>query len=249
MKKRKTRIRWGRVCVAGIILMLVLKLLASFVMTAFEKRYEELGFGESAEETGTFITKPEKLPQNQVNAKLKKMAEQLPKIKEIYDNREQYSEHLLSLVCNNPEMADFVKNYNDAEHIAKGGLTRKEKMQKIPLILQWDKRWGYVDYGDNVLGLSGCAPTCLSMVVIGLTGNDAMTPDKIAEFATQNGYYVKGTGTSWSIMTEGAEKLGVQGTQISLSRNRIKGELEKEHPIICSVGPGDFTTEGHFIGL
>ena len=40
MKKRKTRIRWGRVCVAGIILMLVLKLLASFVMTAFEKRYE-----------------------------------------------------------------------------------------------------------------------------------------------------------------------------------------------------------------
>lgn len=211
MKKRKTRIRWGRVCVAGIILMLVLKLLASFVMTAFEKRYEELGFGESAEETGTFITKPEKLPQNQVNAKLKKMAEQLPKIKEIYDNREQYSEHLLSLVCNNPEMADFVKNYNDAEHIAKGGLTRKEKMQKIPLLLQWDKRWGYVDYGDNVLGLSGCAPTCLSMVVIGLTGNDAMTPDKIAEFATQNGYYVKGTGTSWSIMTEGAEKLGVAG--------------------------------------
>lgn len=234
---------------AGIILMLVLKLLASFVMTAFEKRYEELGFGESAEETGSFITKPEKLPQNQVNAKLKKMAEQLPKIKEIYDNREQYSEHLLSLVCNNPEVADFVKNYNDAEHIAKGGLTRKEKMQKIPLLLQWDKRWGYEDYGDNVLGLSGCAPTCLSMVVIGLTGNDAMTPDKIAEFATQNGYYVKGTGTSWSIMTEGAEKLGVQGTQISLSRNRIKGELEKGHPIICSVGPGDFTTEGHFIVL
>ena len=104
MKKRKTRIRWGRVCVAGIILMLVLKLLASFVMTAFEKRYEELGFGESAEETGAFIIKPEKLTPNQVNAKLKKMAEQLPEIKEIYDNREQYSDRLLSLVCNNPEM-------------------------------------------------------------------------------------------------------------------------------------------------
>lgn len=249
MKKRKTRIRWGRVCVAGIILMLVLKLLASFVLTAFEKRYEELGFGESTEETGAFITKPEKLSKKQVNVKLKKMAEQLPEIKEIYDNREQYSEHLLSLVCNNPEMADFVKNYNDAEHTAKGGLTRKEKMQKIPLLLQWDKRWGYMDYGDNVLGLSGCAPTCLSMVVIGLTGNDAMTPDKIAQFATQNGYYVKGTGTSWSIMTEGAKELGVQGTQISLSQNRIKGDLESGHPIICSVGPGDFTTEGHFIVL
>ena len=132
MKKRKTRIRWGRVCVVGIILMLVLKLLASFVLTAFEKRYEELGFGESTEETGAFITKPEKLSKKQVNVKLKKMAEQLPEIKEIYDNREQYSEHLLSLVCNNPEMTDFVKNYNNAEHTAKGGLTRKEKMQKIP---------------------------------------------------------------------------------------------------------------------
>ena len=142
MKKRKKRRRGRRGWGAGMILMLVLKLLASFVMTAFEKRYEELGFGESAEETGTFITKPEKLTQNQVNAKLKKMAEQLPKIKEIYDNREQYSEHLLSLVCNNPEMADFVRNYNDAEHIAEGGLTRKEKMQQIPLLLKWDKRWG-----------------------------------------------------------------------------------------------------------
>lgn len=62
MKKRKTRIRWGRVCVAGIILMLVLKLLASFVMTAFEKRYEELGFGESAEGNRYIYLKAGKRP-------------------------------------------------------------------------------------------------------------------------------------------------------------------------------------------
>ena len=50
-------------------------------------------------------------------------------------------------------------------------------------------------------------------------------------------------------MTEGCEHFGIHGTEISLDENVIKQHLEKGEPIICSMRPGDFTTEGHFIVL
>ena len=72
---------------------------------------------------------------------------------------------------------------------------------------------------------------------------------QIAEYAQENGYYLKGTGTSWSLLTEGASYLGVEGREISLSKKTVQTALQQGQPIICSVGPGDFTTEGHFIVL
>ena len=128
-------------------------------------------------------------------------------------------------------------------------MTKKECKEKIPLLLQWDQRWGYVSYGSSDIALSGCAPTCLSMVIVGLTGNLKATPNKIAKYAQDNGYYLKGTGTSWSLLTEGASHFGVVGREISLSKETVCGVLKQGQPVICSVGRGDFTTEGHFIVL
>lgn len=119
----------------------------------------------------------------------------------------------------------------------------------IPLLLQTDSRWSNVPYGSSTIGVSGCAPTCLSMAAIALTGNQALTPDVAAKFSEENGFYIEGTGTSWKLMTEGAKEFGIKVKELALDENLIKRELERRHPIICSVGPGDFTTEGHFIVL
>ena len=83
----------------------------------------------------------------------------------------------------------------------------------------------------------------------GLTGNHNATPNKIAKYAQDNGYYLKGTGTSWSLLTEGASHFGVVGREISLSKETVCDVLKQGQPVICSVGRGDFTTEGHFIVL
>ena len=32
-----------------------------------------------------------------------------------------------------------------------------------------------------------------------------------------------------------------------LNKKQLKAELCKGHPVICSVGPGDFTDTGHFM--
>lgn len=158
-----------------------------------------------------------------------------------------YPQDYLDALENNPELLEFVKGYPDAKKEATGGITDEELGESWPLLLQWDRRWGYVPYGDHDIGLSGCAPTCLSMVVVGLTKNKDATPDAVADFAEQNGYYLYGTGTKWSLMTEGAAYFGVRGSELALDKNRIFSALEQGHPIICSVRPGDFTKGGHFL--
>ncbi len=130
---------------------------------------------------------------------------------------------------------------------AGGGFTKEEKEGRHPLLLQCDKRWGNVSYGGERMELSGCAPTCISMVALSLAGNETATPDKVAQYAEQKGYYESGRGTSWSFMTEGAKHFGVRGTEISLNRNTVLDELRAGHMIVCSMRPGDFTKTGHFV--
>ena len=52
-----------------------------------------------------------------------------------------------------------------------------------------------------------------------------------------------------TLLTEGASHFGVVGREISLSKETVCGVLKQGQPVICSVGRGDFTTEGHFIVL
>ena len=119
----------------------------------------------------------------------------------------------------------------------------------IPLLLQWDERWGYTVYGDNLIAINGCGPTALAMAAAGLTGDAGITPTRVARYAAEQGYYEGEAGTSWTLMTEGAAAFGVIGQEIGLSRETVFSELESGHPIICSMRPGDFTSTGHFIVL
>ena len=119
----------------------------------------------------------------------------------------------------------------------------------VPLFLQWDKRWGYQLYGDQIMGLTGCGPTCLSMVAVYLLQDTNMNPAWMAEFSSRNGYCLPGNGTAWTLMSNGARQLGLNATELPLDKNRIIRNLKAGNPIICIMGAGDFTTSGHFIVL
>lgn len=167
--------------------------------------------------------------------------------KEIFENKERYPEKMISSLEKNPELINFVKNYKNEFANATGGISSEESKEKDPLFLQWDERWGYVSYGDDMIGLSGCAPTCLSMVVYSLTRNKDATPDEFAQYSTQREYYVEGTGTSWRLLTDIPAKYHIKSGTLGLDEVAMKNHLDKGHRIICSVGPGDFTSAGHFI--
>lgn len=207
------------------------------------------GGGLFSSDTAKKDTAPQAMDIEEARRQLRKLAKTDKKYQEICDHMEDYPEDLLKSLCNNPEMLEFAAGYLTADKTAVGGFTMLEKHGSHPIILQWDKRWGYAPYGESDIALAGCAPTCLSMVILELTGNGDATPDAVADYAMEWGYYVPGTGTDWSLMTEGGRRFGVKGKELSLDEERIADALADGHPIICSLRPGDFTTTGHFIVL
>ena len=159
------------------------------------------------------------------------------------------SDTLRELLENNPETADFIKNYPSMKDNPPAEDIGEVTKGTIPHLLQWDGRWGYQIYGDNMIAVNGCGPTAISMVAAGLTGDGTITPYKVAKYAEEQGYYTGESGTSWSLMTDGAQQWGIRGEELGLSREEIFSALENGQPVICSMRPGDFTTTGHFIVL
>lgn len=159
-------------------------------------------------------------------------------------------ENVIEFGENYPEAEEYVKNFNKYAY-ADLDMDVSDEMSKkdIPLFIQWDKRWGYKNYGANYVGVAGCGPTCLAMVVCGLEQDADINPYVVATYASDQGYYTYGQGTSWNIMTEGARHYGLGVSSGSVSSDYIINNLSSDTPMICSMSPGDFTKTGHFIVL
>lgn len=195
----------------------------------------------------TSIEKPEKRERWTAIAKLKELMEDYPQIEQIVEDAAMYPQNVLVALSNNPELIDFVLGYEEKK-AEEPVLTEAEKIREFPLFVQWDPRWGYNDYGDNsVVGLAGCGPTCLSMVLYSLTRDESLTPDKIAAYSMEKGYYMYGTGTLWKLMEEVPLLYGVEWTDPEIEEEVMKSELDLGHPLVCAVREGDFTAHGHFI--
>jgi hypothetical protein len=160
----------------------------------------------------------------------------------------EYPESLIDLLERNPETEEFVLNYPFREDVV-ADVSVYDRDEGVPLFLQWDRRWGYERYGSDVIGITGCCPTCLAMAGYYVTGDASFSPDKVAAFAQRNGYYEKGYGSSWTLISEGGVKLGLDVTEIPLVKKRIVDNLEVNNPIILALGPGDFTSSGHYVVL
>ena len=194
------------------------------------------------------VGKPVERTEKEVLQRLDELGQTYPVIQEIYQNHSEYPKDLLSALANNPEMADFAAGYSAGNKNSGGALTTAEKEQDFPLFLQWDPRWGYRPYGNgSCIGLAGCGPTCLSMALFYLTRDEKLTPDKIAEYSMENGYYVDGTGTAWALMEDVPKLYGISVTKLGADENSIRAVLDNGGVVICSVGRGEFTTSGHYI--
>lgn len=211
-----------------------------------EKIETDIGCVSSVEQIS--VEKPKDRTLVETLQKLEELGQTNPTIAKISENSSFYPENMLKALANNPEMADFVSGYLSERGEVTCEMTRSEKEQEYPLFLQWDMRWGYLPYGDDSnIGLSGCGPTCISMVLYYLTKNEMFTPDKIAAYAMDHNYYVEGTGTAWSLMKDVASLYGITVTEPSESEIALKAELDQGHVLICAMRQGDFTVAGHFI--
>lgn len=163
-------------------------------------------------------------------------------------NSTQYPKQLQELALKNEEALEFVYDY-PTEHVKEHtiDLTEEASMDSVPLFVQWDKRWGYEKYSGNFFAASGCGPTTLSMVVVYLTHNRDASPLAVAKYSKKAGYSVDGSGSSWTLISEGCRHYGVKAKTVALDESRMKAELDAGHLIVVNVGPGDFTDTGHFM--
>lgn len=163
---------------------------------------------------------------------------------------ENYPEEVVELLDKNEETVEFVEAYPNKKDCAPArtigtDLTKGE----IPELIQWDGRWGYTSYGTSVVAASGCGPTCLAMVAAGLTGDPSVTPARVAAYSDKHGYVDENNNTYWRLMSEGCRDFGLSCYEGEIRESAVVSELKAGHPVICSVGPGDFTDKGHFIVL
>ena len=159
-----------------------------------------------------------------------------------------YPEELIAFARNNREAVDFVYGYPEKKDLHPPVDLRAEAAgEEAPLLLQWDERWGYLPYGEGLLGTSGCGPLCLSMAALWLTKDPQWTPVRVAQLAEEQGYRVPGSGSSWTLMTEGAALTGLRSEELILSEEAMNQALDRGCLLILVVGPGDFTRGGHFL--
>lgn len=123
--------------------------------------------------------------------------------------------------------------------------------QGLTYYSQIDNRWRYKMYssvGDSsqIIGTSGCGPTCASMVVTATKGT--ITPPEMCDLFVKYGYRSANNGTYWSAFRFVADTFNI-GYQETTDIQRALQLLESQNYVVASCGNGLFTTGGHFILL
>lgn len=127
-------------------------------------------------------------------------------------------------------------------------MTPEELAATIPRFFQNDTRWSKMPYGNSTIGRGGCGPTSMAMVVTGLT-RSIVSPVEMAYLSAGNGYKVS-EGTRWDFFAFAASRYGLKVKQATPSNyGEMLEALKNGNPVIASVGPGHFTSNGHFIVL
>ena len=161
---------------------------------------------------------------------------------------------VLSNLFNNEEHTVYAQNLQ-SEYGYIGGdavidISGEYSASEIPLFIQWDTRWKNFPYGKSgTIGSSGCGPTSLAMVVVGLTGDTNINSKTMADWSYAHGHRVEGVGSAWSLFPAGARNWGLKCEELSPSASVLSAKLREGKTIIASMGRGHFTNNGHFIVL
>ncbi len=115
---------------------------------------------------------------------------------------------------------------------------------------QKDPKWADKIYGgNNTISVYGCGPTTLAMLVSSLT-EETLTPDQMAKWAYDNGYFCENSGSYHSIIPEGAAKWGLNVQSVTdYSFDNITSLMSTGNLIVVLMGNGHFTENGHFLIL
>lgn len=112
---------------------------------------------------------------------------------------------------------------------------------------QIDPAWKDRPYGTSTIGLSGCGPVAMAMIITALSGT-ALAPPEAADYAASQGMYINGVGSSWEVAPLMAKRWGLKAAPIGASLANIASTLQSGGLVVASGrGAEPFTKEGHYI--
>lgn len=161
----------------------------------------------------------------------------------VYDNFYNLDDVDAYLTGNDPDTIEFVynKNHKFTDFNFYKGESVKLK-RKTPYYLQWDNRWAYDNLYPTNIGISGCGPTSLSMIISRLT-NTLIYPNEMAQKASK---FMNDGGMDWAFIDHIAKEYNLKVTDINLDKDKMVKALE-DGPLLISVGRGYFTLYGHIL--
>jgi GH25 family lysozyme M1 (1,4-beta-N-acetylmuramidase) len=118
---------------------------------------------------------------------------------------------------------------------------------------QYDSRWGSVLYTSTgnksqTIRSSGCGPTAMCNIVNAWFDAD-VTPVDLCKLAVANGYRTVNNGTAWAFFAYMFKQYEFTKFQQTGDHAAAIAALAQGALIIASMGPGYWTSGGHFITL
>ena len=141
-------------------------------------------------------------------------------------------------------------DYLNSEGVDFTGLVFTDGATEVHYYSQLDSRWKNLPYGPiDTIGSSGCGPTSLAIAVSSLTSL-TVDPVTMCNWAYQNGYLCEGSGSYHSLIPEGAKHFGLTVDYAKPNEpQKIIDALSSGKLVVAIMGPGHFTTSGHFMVL
>lgn len=159
------------------------------------------------------------------------------------------AEKLLELAADDPAARSFVAGFRTSYPGTKaGGLTEDDLPAdgSIPHLMQWDKRWGYMEYIGGPLGTKGCCPTSLAMLYAGLSGRTDMSPYIVSLLATESELCDAQAGTHGEFVGYFCERVGLEWADVT-TIDEAASYLNSGWLLVCNLGAGEFTDLGHYV--
>ena len=134
------------------------------------------------------------------------------------------------------------------------GLNTQAAINQPVEFQQTDEQWGSELYSitnnrSQTIANSGCGPTSMAMV-LNYYIDESITPLQTSIYALSNNHRTRRKGTSWEYFEAMAKEYDLDFYQTTSSAEALSWMETKSDPlIICSMGPGLWTTDGHFIVL
>ena len=105
----------------------------------------------------------------------------------------------------------------------------------FPVLYTFDERWGYMTFGDGILGVTGSGPVALSIASMGLSGTTANGPDVVAKAVIAAKLATGASGMDDAFLTNHASEVGLSATSLEVSSDGLYYPLTDGTPVLVKL--------------